>query len=157
MQLEILSFCDAAAEYSGRLNIIGATDTLNAHKLPLKYPSCCIVMRFRVARIEQGEHTVRVMIIDEDAHPLLNLDGKMNIQIKSGLTGAINVLINTHNLEFKEAGEYALEVAVDGIQMGSCPLFVRNVIDEAVEKRIREEQATKDLDKDIESEIEDLL
>jgi len=143
LQLEILSFCDAAAEYSGRLNIIGATDTLIAHKLPLKYPSCCIVMRFRVSRIEQGEHTVRVMIIDEDAHPLLNLDGKMNIQVKSGLTGAINVLINTHNLEFKEVGEYALEVAVDGIQMGSCPLFVRNPIDEAVEQRIRREQAAQ--------------
>ena len=28
MQLEIITFCDAATEYGGRLNILGATDSL---------------------------------------------------------------------------------------------------------------------------------
>ncbi|OUC09496.1 hypothetical protein RY27_02520, partial [Litorilinea aerophila] len=61
MQLEILTFCDAATEYGGRLNILGATDSLLVPALPFRYPHCAIVMRFRVSRIEEGDHTVRIM------------------------------------------------------------------------------------------------
>ena len=39
----------------------------------------------------------------------------------------MNLIINAVNLEFKEFGEYAIEVAVDGIQVGSSPLFVRKI------------------------------
>lgn len=125
MQLEILTFCDAAAEYGGRLNILGAADTLLVPDLPVKYPHCALVARMRAARIEEGEHTVRLMIIDADGNALVNVDGKMNIRFAGGVGGAVNLIINAQNLEFKEAGEYAIEIAVDGIQLGSSPLFVR--------------------------------
>jgi len=36
VQLEILTFCDAAAEYGGRLNILGATDTVIAADQPFR-------------------------------------------------------------------------------------------------------------------------
>lgn len=125
LQLEILTFCDAAAEYGGRLNILGAADTIIANDLPIKYPHCAIVARMRAARIEEGDHTVRLMIINADGQPLLNVDGKIHIRFASGASAAVNLIINAQNLEFKEAGEYAVEVAVDGIQLGSSPLFVR--------------------------------
>ncbi|MEZ4864613.1 MAG: hypothetical protein R3C14_25105 [Caldilineaceae bacterium] len=124
MQLEILTFCDAAAEYGGRLNILGATDNLVTAALPLKYPHCAIVARLRAARIEEGDHTMRLMIIDADGQPILNVDGKMAIRFTAGMGGTVNLIVNAQNLEFKEAGEYALEIAVDGIQLGSCSLFV---------------------------------
>jgi hypothetical protein len=125
VQLEILTFCDAAAEYGGRLNILGAADTIIANDLPIKYPHCSLVARLRAARIEEGDHLVRLMIIDADGRPLLNVDGKIAIRFASGATAGVNLIINAQNLEFKEAGEYALEVAVDGIQLGSSPLFIR--------------------------------
>lgn len=125
MQLEILTFCDAAAEYGGRLNILGAVDTLIANELPLKYPHCSVVARLRAARIEEGDHNVRLMIIDADGNPLLNVEGKIGIHFASGGSATVNLIINAQNLEFKAVGEYAVEVAVDGIQLGSSPLFVR--------------------------------
>jgi hypothetical protein len=125
VQLEILTFCDAAAEYGGRLNILGAADTIIAADLPVKYPHCALVARMRAARIEEGDHTVRLMIIDADGQAILNVDGKMSIRFIAGLGGAVNLIINAQNLEFKTAGEYAIELAVDGIQLGSSPLFVR--------------------------------
>jgi hypothetical protein len=125
MQLEILTFCDAATEYGGRLNILGATDTLLVPATPFKYPHCALAMRLRVARIEEGEHNVRMMIIDADGRPLLNIDGKVNIRLGGGMSGVVNLIVNAATLEFKEAGEYAIEIAVDGIQIGSSPLFVR--------------------------------
>lgn len=125
MQLEILSFCDAAAEHAGKLNIIGATDTILVPTLPTRYARCSIVMRFRVSRIEEGEHSVRLMIIDMDGGALMNVDGKMHIRLTSGVSSAVNLIVNFNNLELKEAGEYAIEVAVDGMQLSSTPLYVR--------------------------------
>ncbi|GIV80130.1 hypothetical protein FKZ61_006365 [Litorilinea aerophila] len=125
MQLEILTFCDAATEYGGRLNILGATDSLLVPALPFRYPHCAIVMRFRVSRIEEGDHTVRIMVIDADGRPILNVAGHVVIKLGGGMSGAVNMIVNANTLEFKEAGEYAIEVAVDGIQLGSSPLFVK--------------------------------
>lgn len=125
MQLEILTFCDAATDHAGKLNILGATDSLVVPGVPLVFARCCIVMRFRVSRVESGDHTVRLMIIDVDGRTIMNMDGKMGIHMTSAMTSAVNVIINLTNLEFQEAGEYAIEVAVDGIQIGSSPLFVR--------------------------------
>lgn len=125
MQLEILTFCDAAAEYGGRLNILGAADTIIAPDLPVKYPHCALVARMRAARIEEGDHTVRLMIIDADGGAILNVDGKLSIRFAGGMGGAVNLIINAQQLEFKAAGEYAIELAVDGIQLGSTPLYVR--------------------------------
>ncbi len=124
MQLEILTFCDAAAEYGGRLNIIGATDTIVLPDMPSRYPHCAIVCRFRVTRVEEGEHTVRLVIIDADGQTLVHLNGQVNVQLGKRLTGAVNLIVNLATVEFKASGEYAIEVAVDGIQIGSSPLFV---------------------------------
>ena len=125
MQLEILSLCDAATDYAGKLNLLGATDTIFAPTLPFKYPHCAIVMRFRVARIEEGEHVVKLMIMDMDGGVIMDVNCQMNIRLKSGMSSAVNLIMNINNLELKEAGEFSIEVAVDGIQMSSSPLFVR--------------------------------
>ena len=125
MQLEILTFCDAAVEYGGRLNILGATDSIVTAGVPFRYAQSALALRLRAARVESGEHTVRVMIIDADGGPLLNVEGKLDIHFAGPLGGAMHLIVNAQNLEFAREGEYAIEVAVDGIQVGSSPLFVR--------------------------------
>jgi hypothetical protein len=126
MQLEILTFCDAAVEYAGRLNVLGASDTIVAPEVPFRYAHCALAMRVRAARIEQGEHTVRVMIINVDGDPILNIQGQMQVQFGASGNGAMHLIINASNLEFASEGEYSIEVAVDGIQLGSTPLYVRS-------------------------------
>ncbi|OUC06825.1 hypothetical protein RY27_18655, partial [Litorilinea aerophila] len=56
---------------------------------------------------------------------ILNVAGHVVIKLGGGMSGAVNMIVNANTLEFKEAGEYAIEVAVDGIQLGSSPLFVK--------------------------------
>jgi len=126
MQLEILTFCDAATDHANKLNVLGATDTIVVPTLPFKYPHCCIVMRFRVSRVEEGEHQIKLMILNGSGNAVMNMDGKMNIRIGGGgTTTAVNVIINVNNLQLKEAGEHAIDVAVDGSKISSNPLFVR--------------------------------
>jgi hypothetical protein len=129
MQLEILTFCDAAVEYDGRLNLLGATDTISAPSLPFRYNQCALAMRVRAARIEEGDHTVRVMIIDADGDPIVSVEGALVVRFNQALGhavgGTMHLIIHAQNLEFRSAGEHAIEVAIDGIQLGSSPLFVR--------------------------------
>ncbi len=125
MQLEILTFCDAAAEYGGRLSILGATDNLTSDEIPFRYPHCALAVRLRAARVEQGHHNVRLMVIDADGEPILNIDGGMDVNVSSTIGSSMHLIVNAQNLEFKREGEYAIEVAVDGIQLGSSPLMVR--------------------------------
>ena len=128
MQIEILTFCDAAAEYGGCLNIIGATDTVIVPEIPFRYQRCAIVCRFRVTRVEEGQHAVRLVIIDADGRTLVQLDGQIDVRLGKQLTDAVNVVVNVvvnlNTIELADSGEYAIEVAVDSIQIGSSPLFV---------------------------------
>lgn len=126
MQLEILTFCDAARDYFGRLSIIGACDTIHVTSFPAKLDHCSLVMRFRVGKVEEGTHQVRVVIIDQDGKAIVNLGGQMDIRFPegSGVAGA-NLVININGLQIPKAGEYSIDVAVDGIQTGSAPLHVR--------------------------------
>ena len=124
MQVEILTFCDAAAEYGGRLNIIGATDTVLVSEVPFHYQRCAVVCRFRVARVEEGRHAVRLVLINADGKTLVQLNGQIDVQLGKNLTGAVNVIVNLNSIELTELGEYAIEIAVDGIQIGYSPLFV---------------------------------
>jgi hypothetical protein len=125
MQLEVLTFCDAAVEYAGRLNVLGSSDTVVVATLPFRYPHCALAMRLRAARIEQGKHTVQVMIVDVDGQSILSVQGEMDVHFQPPSNGAMHLIINAQNLEFATEGEYGIEVAVDGIQLGSTPLFVR--------------------------------
>lgn len=125
MQLEIFTICDAATDHANKLNILGATDTLIVPSLPFKYPHCCIVMRFRMARVEEGEHQIKLLVTNPSGKTIMNMDGKMNIKIGNGSTSAVNVIINVNNLQLAEAGEHKVALAVDGIQMSAMPLFIR--------------------------------
>ncbi len=63
------------------------------------------------------------MIIDADGQTLVKLDGKVDVALGLRMTGAVNLTVNLSTVEFKQAGEYAIEVAVGGEHIGSSPLF----------------------------------
>lgn len=126
MQIEIITFCDAAKDYFGRVSIIGATDTIVGGSFPMQIDHCALVMRFRVSRIEEGKHQVRVVIMDTDGKAVVNLDGQMNIRFPEGASSAgANLVININGLRIQGPGEHSINVAVDGIETGSAPLYVR--------------------------------
>ena len=105
MQLEILSFCDRRDRTRGQAQHFGR-DRYDCRTplCPRSTPRCAIAMRFRVSRVEEGEHAVRLMLIDMDGGALTNMDGKMNIQMATAMTVAVNLIINFNNLELKRGG-----------------------------------------------------
>jgi hypothetical protein len=110
----------------GKLNILGAFDHIIAQKMPTKHPACAIVGRIRFERVEEGDHKIRVQMIDEDARPLgPKLDGIMNVRFTGDVDSVVsNFVLNIQGLQFEKYGKYRIDLAIDGQIKGSLPFYV---------------------------------
>ena len=127
MEIETFLLCDAATDQMGKLNVLGAFDTINAAKLPVVWPHCAVTLRVRFSRIEEGGHKVRIGFMDEDGKPVLPpLEGSVDVRFRPGAqTVSVNLVLNINRLKLEGGGEYSIDLAVDGRQERSLPLYVR--------------------------------
>ncbi|MCX6353910.1 MAG: hypothetical protein NTZ78_03260 [Candidatus Aureabacteria bacterium] len=127
MDIEIFSLCDAATESVGKLNILGAFDTLYSAKLPCVHPQCSVALRIRYSRIEQGNHQIRINFVNEDGKAVLpSLNGGTDIKFGENQQYAVsNLILNIHNLKLEKEGHYSIDLAVDGKSAKSLPLFLK--------------------------------
>ncbi|MFA5866227.1 MAG: hypothetical protein WC975_16265 [Phycisphaerae bacterium] len=126
MNVEIFSLCDAATNDFGKINMLGAFDTLRVEKLPAVHPQCAIALRVRFRNIEQGQHKVTVSIVDEDGKNVIPpMQGGVNVVIPEGQSSvSINMLLTIQGLKIEKFGEHSIDLAIDGRQESSLPLFV---------------------------------
>ncbi len=127
MKTEIFALCDAATQAGGKLNILGTFDVIFSPKLPAAHPQCSIALRLRFEKIEEGEHHIKVNIVDEDGRLVMpSFDLNVNVRMGEDMqTVSANWVINIQRLQFKSYGQYAIHLAVDGRSETSLPLFVR--------------------------------
>jgi len=126
MNIEVYSLCDAATNDAGKLNMLGAFDTILAGQLPLIHPQCTIALRIRFESIERGEHRVAVTFVDLDGRNIIPpANGTINVNFPDGQrSGSANLILNIQRLKLEKYGEYSIDLAIDGRSEGSLPLFV---------------------------------
>lgn len=126
MDIESFLLCDAATDQQGKLNILGAFDRIFTKKIPAIHPACAVVVRIRFQKIEEGNHTIRINIIDEDGKMMgPHLEGNINVKIGENMNSAgINVILNIQGLKFEKHGEYRVDLAINGEFKASVPLCV---------------------------------
>ena len=127
MRIEIFALCDAATADFGKLSMLGVFDTIWVTKTPAVHPQCAIALRARFERIEIGGHRVAVNFVD--------IDGKNVIPPSQGVitinfpeeesSGSANLILNIQGLKLDKLGEYSIDLAIDGQQKASLPLFVK--------------------------------
>jgi len=127
MNIEVMALCDAATESQGKLNILGAFDTIYSKNLPATHRLCAVALRMRFSQIEKGEHKIRLNLVDEDGKFILPaLETKAKIDFPPHVDScAINIVLNIQGLKFEKYGKYALDLAIDGRQEGSLPIYLR--------------------------------
>ena len=128
MNIEAFLLCDAATDQQGKLNILGAFDNIYAKKVPTVHPACAIVARIRFEKFEEGNHPIRIHIIDEDGKSIgPKLDGKVNVRIIEDDLDSIatNIVLNIQRLNFEKYGQYRIDLAIDNKIEGSLPFHVR--------------------------------
>ena len=130
MTTEILTLCFAARPgANGEINILGATDIILVPQFPVSV-SCCIVGKLRFRKIEEGVKEVKFSIIDSDGKELQPPPPpqQINIQIPSGASSAgAAIVVGIPNLQIPHPGEYEVNLAVNGRQEMTIPIFVRQV------------------------------
>jgi len=128
MHIEVFSLCDAATgDVAGKLNVLGAFDTIFSAKMPTVYPQCAIALRIRFENIERGSHRVAVNFVDMDGkHIVPGANGTININFPDEQrSGSSNFVFNLQMLKLENYSEYSIDLAVDGRKEASLPLFVR--------------------------------
>ena len=124
MNIEAFLLCDCATDSLGKLNVLGAFDTIGVLEMPFVYPACAIAARIRFEKNEQGEHNVKITIIDEDGSKILPpLEGKIQMQMSAdAYTAVSNLILNIHRLKFNAFGQLSIDLSIDSKHIASLPL-----------------------------------
>ena len=129
MNIEAFLLCDCATDQRGKLNVLGAFDSIYAKKTPIVHPACTVATRIRFDRIEEGEHKVSIAVIDQDGKAIVHrLNGNISVKVRPDAgSSVVNLILNLQRLKFEDYGEYRIDLAIDGKVEGSLPFSVREV------------------------------
>jgi hypothetical protein len=130
MKVEIFSLCDfASTDITGKLNVIGIFDTINAREVPATHGLCALAVRIRFDKIEEGLKKLKVSFIDSDGNPVMAaVEMQIQVLIPSPLQQAnVQVVFLIPQIKFLNFGEYEIALAIDGRQEGSTPISVRQL------------------------------
>src|SRR6266496_35561 len=128
MRVEIFTLCDAATlDAAGKLNILGSFDRLNAREEPVVHPQCALAIKLRFERIEEGQKQIRILFVDQDGASVMpNVEATTQVRIQDNDSSAtVSLALNIQQLRLPRFDEYSIDLAIDGRQEASIPLFVK--------------------------------
>jgi len=128
MKVEIFTLCDAATvDAAGKLNILGSFDRLNAREAPVIHPQCALAIKLRFERVEEGQKQLRIAFVDQDGAAFMqNLDATAEVRFHGDDPSVtVSLALNIQQLRLPRFDEYSIDLAVDGRQEASIPLFVK--------------------------------
>ena len=135
MKVELFVLCDAATDYQGKLNLLGTFDAIWAKQMPAVHPLCAVVLRMRFMAREEGEHKVKISIVDGDGKAVVRpVEAAVNIQFKNTplMSMATNMILNLQGLKFPAYCEYSIDLAIDGRQEVSLSLYVNKIPEQSI-------------------------
>ncbi len=128
MKVELFAACDYAADYAGKLTVVGIFDTLGAPQTPVVHPQLGVVAKLRFDDTESGPKKVRFTLTDTDGRDVLQpLDLPIVAPSPPPETSSsvVNLVMSIGAVKFERLGEHALDLSVDGVHVASTPLFLR--------------------------------
>ncbi|MFM8469932.1 MAG: DUF6941 family protein [Limisphaerales bacterium] len=126
MDVQIASLCDSAADYGGKLCLIGAFDTILVRQFPAQHPFCSVALRMIFRDTDEGKHTLRVNLIDDDGQSLLpKIESPFEIRLpENQFFATVNLVFNMQGMSFKKSGQYSIDITLDGAMVARIPLQV---------------------------------
>jgi hypothetical protein len=127
MNVDVFTLCDFAQSTPGnKMNIVGTFNRIFARQIPAVHPLCALAVLMRFQQIEQGTKNIRVSIIDSDGRPVVPiLEAQLNVQISPNeLDASVPLAVVIQQISLPRYGEYSVDLAVDGRQEASIPLYV---------------------------------
>ncbi len=128
MNIQVAVLCDAATDENGKLNLLGAFDTIHTSHLPAVHPQCSIALRITFGHEDEGSHTLRLNFVDADGRSIMpSIDIPVQVQIPGDSHfGTRNFVVNIQQLKFEGPGLYSIDLAMDDESRASIPLLVKH-------------------------------
>ncbi|MDY6836102.1 MAG: hypothetical protein SVY53_15020 [Chloroflexota bacterium] len=134
MRIEVFTLCDAAADYHGKMSLLGTFDTIRTKKMPAIHPQCAIALRLRFSWLEQGDHAISIKLVDEDGKQIIpSLNANAKVRFSETMQGSIatNMILNLYRLKFEHYGEYSIDLIIDENEEAFLPLYVKEPLKES--------------------------
>jgi len=130
MEVQVAVLCDAAADYGGKLTVMGTFDTLASARYPARHPYCSLALRLCFRTEEEGLHHLKIVMIDGDGRELQQSGIDIGVSFGKGDLYFLsrNVVINMGNLELPAPGMYSFDVEYDGEIVARVPLRAVEVV-----------------------------
>jgi hypothetical protein len=129
MNIQVAVLCDAATDDNGKLNLLGAFDTIHTPQLPAVHPQCSIALRVTFFNGDEGRHNLRLNFVDADGGPIMPDFPLIPVEIalpEDTHFGTRNFIVNIQRLKFETPGLYAIDISLDGQPQASIPLLVKH-------------------------------
>src|SRR3954469_14783452 len=129
MKVELFALCDFAADYGGKLTVVGIFDSIFAKQMPAVHAHCCLAVKLRFEKIEEGPKKLRLSIADDDGKLVLPaMEIPINVTMPpEAPSNTIQVVANIGGMKIETFGEYSIDLALDGRHEGNIPLCVRQM------------------------------
>jgi hypothetical protein len=127
MNIQVAVLCDAATEDNGKLNLLGAFDTIYAQQLPAVHPQCSLALRVTFGHEDEGDRDLQLTFVDADGRAIMP---QIPIPVRVSLPGDThfstrNFIVNIQQLKFELPGLYSMDVTLDGRTQASIPMLVK--------------------------------
>ncbi len=124
MEMRHAFFCDAAtSDPTGKLNVLGIFDNINAVSFPATHPQLTLVLALRGHRSESGDHVLKIILVDQDGKDIIQpIEGSFTLH--PDCLDA-NLIINIQQLRLAVPGTYAADVTIDNHFLKSVILTAR--------------------------------
>jgi hypothetical protein len=129
MNIQVAVLCDAATDDNGKLNLLGAFDTIYTQQLPAIHPQCSIALRVTFSSGDEGKHHLQLNFVDADGHSIIAKFPPIPVEVAlpdDMHFGTRNYIVNLQQLKFDNPGLYSIDISLDDRQQASIPLLVRH-------------------------------
>lgn len=129
MNIQVAVLCDAATDDNGKLNLLGAFDTIYARELPAIHPQCAVALRVTFFSGDEGKRQLKLNFVDADGHAIMPpIEIPVEVALPEDIHfGTRNFIINIQQLKFDEPGLFSVDVALDNQPQAGIPLLVKHV------------------------------
>jgi hypothetical protein len=128
MEIDFGVLADAATvDSSGKLNVLGIFDRIQAAQFPARHGRVSLVLRFSAGLGEAGAHQVEIRLRGPNNKEIVRLDGRMDLGPGArAATEGMKVphVLNLDGITFPEAGTYSFDISSDGEHLLSIPLHL---------------------------------
>lgn len=126
MDVQIAALCDSAVDYSGKLCLLGAFDSIYVQRFPAVHPHCSIALRLVFNQAEEGRHQLRLTLIDADGRSLLpKIEPVVEVRMgKENYFATSNLVFNLQGMKFDKPGQYSIDITLDENMIARIPLQV---------------------------------